>query len=55
MREFARDNVYFALCAIGFAVLYVGVAELSGAVANIVAGATIMAFSVWPYLRVRKG
>lgn len=54
MREFAKDNVYFTLCAVGFAVLYAGVAELSGAVANIVAGVVMMGFSVWPYLRTGK-
>lgn len=48
------QNVNLVLFLCGFGALYVGIASLSLAVANIVAGSLVMGVSAFPYLKARK-
>ncbi len=45
------ENLNAIAFMLGFSTLYVGISALSRPVANIAAGAIVMAASVWPYLR----
>ena len=56
MPNLIAQNVNTILFVAGFVLVYLGVAELSRAVANIVAGVVMMGLAAMPYLaHYRKG
>jgi hypothetical protein len=54
--RFLADNWRLGLFLGGALVCYGGLASLSGALANVIAGVVCMTVAAWPYLsRMRKG